>query len=189
MKSGLQEEDLISTKYELKVRTNYLRVTANEVGYRLPLVGWFGTLSLSAGSLDWLLTYLPLVGSLLPSLNSIFYGSLSSGYNLLLYLWSLTLYIYYPLVHTTDSPFSFFITFIIRSHLHSYPSPSNINFFWNIGFLVSITIIIQIITGLLLTLNYSSSYTFYSIMHLIREVYFGWLIRYTHSSGASFVFL
>merc|ERR1719242_450445 len=57
--------------------------------------------------------------------------------------------------------------FIMKSHLQSYPCPLQINSFWNLGFLLGITIILQIITG----------------------IYYGWCLRYLHSSGASFVFL
>lgn len=51
--------------------------------------------------------------------------------------------------------------------------------------------LLQILTGILLGLHYSSemNYAYYSIMHIVREVYFGWCLRYTHSSGASFIFI
>merc|ERR1712188_23925 len=77
------------------------------------------------------------------------------------------------------------------SHLQSYPCPLNINFLWNLGFLVALTMILQILTGILLGLHYTphinSAYT--TIMHILREVYFGWCFRSLHSSGASFLFL
>ena len=78
----------------------------------------------------------------------------------------------------------------IERHLESYPTPRNINFFWNLGFLVALTMILQILTGILLGLHYTphinSAYT--TIMHILREVYFGWSFRSLHSSGASFLF-
>merc|ERR1712047_102809 len=66
-----------------------------------------------------------------------------------------------------------------------------INFFWNLGFLLGVAIILQIITGILLSLHYTSdiSGAYFSIFFIIREVFFGWSLRYLHSSGASFVFL
>ena len=90
---------------------------------------------------------------------------------------------------------SVFLTTKVRScalfrHLESYPTPRNINFFWNLGFLVALTMILQILTGILLGLHYTphinSAYT--TIMHILREVYFGWSFRSLHSSGASFLF-
>ena len=79
----------------------------------------------------------------------------------------------------------------MKSHLQSYPCPLQINSFWNLGFLLGITIILQIITGILLGLHYCSDlYSAYSsIFFFIREIYYGWCLRYLHSCGASFVFL
>merc|ERR1712066_888422 len=66
-----------------------------------------------------------------------------------------------------------------------------INFCWNFGFLLTIAIILQIFTGIFLALHYNSDlfYQHFSLFFLIREVYYGWCLRYLHSSGASFVFL
>jgi len=76
---------------------------------------------------------------------------------------------------------------MIKSHLQSYPCPININCFWNAGFLLVISIVLQLITGILLALHYTPdiNYSYYSI---IREVYYGWSLRYIHSNGASFLF-
>merc|ERR1712167_448310 len=80
---------------------------------------------------------------------------------------------------------------LVKSHLQSYPCPLQINFFWNLGFLLGITITLQIVTGIFLALHYTSDLNsaYFSIFFLIREVYYGWCLRYFHSSGASFVFL
>ena len=80
---------------------------------------------------------------------------------------------------------------LLESHLQSYPCPVSINSFWNIGFLLGITIILQIITGIFLGLHYTSDINsaYSSIFFIIREIYYGWSLRYLHSSGASFVFL
>merc|ERR1712110_986307 len=79
----------------------------------------------------------------------------------------------------------------MKSHLQSYPCPLQINFFWNMGFLLGITIILQIITGIFLGLHYTSDLNsaYSSLFFFIREIYYGWCLRYLHSSGASFVFL
>lgn len=80
---------------------------------------------------------------------------------------------------------------LMKSHLQSYPCPVSINFLWNLGFLLGISIILQVVTGIILALYYTSdlSTSYYSVFFLIREVYYGWSLRYFHSSGASFVFL
>merc|ERR1739836_293804 len=59
------------------------------------------------------------------------------------------------------------------------------------GFLLGIAIILQIITGIFLALHYTSDLNsaYFSLFFLIREVLYGWCLRYFHSSGASFVFL
>merc|ERR1712228_811643 len=79
---------------------------------------------------------------------------------------------------------------LMKSHLQSYPCPLQINFFWNLGFLLGVAIMLQIITGIFLSLYYTSDINsaYFSVFFLIREVYYGWWLRYFHSSGASFVF-
>ena len=73
----------------------------------------------------------------------------------------------------------------MKSHLESYPCPLIINSFWNLGFLLGITILLQIITGIFLSLYYISDInsTYFSIFFLIREIYYGWYLRYLHSFG------
>merc|ERR1712190_164670 len=84
-----------------------------------------------------------------------------------------------------------YFVLLMKSHLESYPCPLQINFFWNLGFFLGVAIIIQIITGIFLALHYTSDLNsaYFSLLFLIREVYYGWCLRYFHSSGASFVFL
>ena len=67
----------------------------------------------------------------------------------------------------------------MKSHLQSYPCPLQINSFWNYGFLLGITIILQIITGLLLSLHYTSDINsaYSSIFFFIREIYYGSLLN------------
>merc|ERR1712036_117140 len=80
---------------------------------------------------------------------------------------------------------------LLRAHLVTYPTPAQINSFWNFGFLLGIGISLQIVTGIFLALHYTSDLfsAYFSIFFLIREVYYGWSLRYFHSNGASFVFL
>merc|ERR1712110_361924 len=79
----------------------------------------------------------------------------------------------------------------MKSHLQSYPCPLQINYFWNLGFSLGITIILQIISGIFLALHYTSDLNsaYSSLFFFIREMLYGWCLRYLHSSGASFVFL
>lgn len=75
--------------------------------------------------------------------------------------------------------------------LADLPTPSSISFLWNIGFLLGITLRIQIITGLILSINYvgSTELAFDSVIHIIRDIDSGWIIRYSHINGASLFFL
>merc|ERR1712050_625455 len=86
---------------------------------------------------------------------------------------------------------SSYFVLLMKSHLQSYPCPLQINFFWNFGFLLGIAIVLQIVTGILLALHYTSDLNsaYSSLFFFIREIYYGWCLRYLHSSGASFVFL
>ena len=84
-----------------------------------------------------------------------------------------------------------YFVLLMKSHFQSYPCPLQINSFWNLGFLLGITIILQIITGILLGLHYTSDINsaYFSVFFFIREIYYGWCLHYLHSTGASFVFL
>lgn len=77
------------------------------------------------------------------------------------------------------------------SFLVKYPTPVNFNIFWNFGFLAGIFLAIQILSGFFLTMFYTPhiDYAFDSIEHIMRDVNYGWFIRYMHSNGASFFFL
>lgn len=75
--------------------------------------------------------------------------------------------------------------------LLSLPSPLNISNWWNIGSILGVLLGIQIITGILLSLHYTADLwnTFNSIVHLIRDVPGGWIIRAIHANGASIFFI
>jgi ubiquinol-cytochrome c reductase cytochrome b/c1 subunit len=72
-----------------------------------------------------------------------------------------------------------------------YPTPSNLSYFWGFGSIVGICIGLQIITGVLLVMHYVPNVmlAFNSVEHIMRDVNLGWLIRYVHANGASFVFI
>lgn len=83
------------------------------------------------------------------------------------------------------------VTKIINSSLLNLPTPLSISFIWNIGFLLGSTLIVQIVTGLLLSINYirSTSEAFDSVIHIIRDIDRGWTVRYLHINGASLFFI
>nr|QLY89900.1 cytochrome b [Ironoquia dubia] len=80
---------------------------------------------------------------------------------------------------------------IMTNALINLPTPSNISYLWNMGSLLGLCLIIQILTGLFLTMNYTPNIelAFNSIDHIYRNVNLGWLIRSIHSNGASFFFI
>nr|YP_009121470.1 cytochrome b [Parnassius cephalus]AJF41843.1 cytochrome b [Parnassius cephalus] len=80
---------------------------------------------------------------------------------------------------------------IINSSLIDLPSPSNISLWWNFGSLLALCLIIQILTGLFLTMYYTANIelAFYSVNYICRNVNYGWLIRTLHANGASFFFI
>nr|WQF69413.1 apocytochrome b [Bostrychia moritziana] len=83
-----------------------------------------------------------------------------------------------------------FVT-IFNNHLISYPTPINLHYAWNFGFLSLICLALQIITGIFLTMHYTPhiNLAFSSVEHIMRDVNFGWLLRYIHSNGASMFFV
>nr|YP_010417084.1 cytochrome b [Sympis rufibasis]USC54671.1 cytochrome b [Sympis rufibasis] len=80
---------------------------------------------------------------------------------------------------------------ILNGSLIDLPSPSNISYWWNFGSLLSLCLIIQILTGLFLTMYYTANIelAFYSVNYICRNVNYGWLIRTLHANGASFFFI
>nr|YP_010389746.1 cytochrome b [Issikiopteryx taipingensis]UPU95812.1 cytochrome b [Issikiopteryx taipingensis] len=80
---------------------------------------------------------------------------------------------------------------IINQSLIDLPSPSNISIWWNFGSLLALCLMIQILTGLFLTMYYTANIemAFYSVNYICRNVNYGWLIRTLHANGASFFFI
>ncbi len=72
-----------------------------------------------------------------------------------------------------------------------YPVPRNLNYFWNFGFLAGICLVIQIVTGVVLAMHYAPDQrvAFDSTEHIMRDVNWGWLMRYSHANGASAFFV
>lgn len=80
---------------------------------------------------------------------------------------------------------------LMHAYFVKYLSPINLNYLWNLGSLAGFFLAFQIVTGFFLTMFYTPHilYAFQSIEHIMRDVQYGWLIRYLHSNGASFFFL
>nr|ASM41807.1 cytochrome b [Stictoleptura succedanea] len=80
---------------------------------------------------------------------------------------------------------------IINNSLIDLPTPSNISTLWNFGSLLGLCLIIQILTGIFLAMHYCPNIelAFNSIIHICRDVNYGWLIRTLHANGASFFFI
>ena len=79
----------------------------------------------------------------------------------------------------------------LANHLTDYPTPKNLNYWWTFGGILTFCLITQIITGLVLAMHYVAhvDHAFESIEHIMRNVNYGWLIRYVHANGASMFFL
>nr|UDF84167.1 cytochrome b [Lamna nasus] len=80
---------------------------------------------------------------------------------------------------------------IVNQVLIDLPAPSNISIWWNFGSLLGLCLVIQIITGLFLAMHYTAdiSMAFSSVVHICRDVNYGWLIRNIHANGASLFFV
>jgi ubiquinol-cytochrome c reductase cytochrome b subunit len=80
---------------------------------------------------------------------------------------------------------------MLREHLTEYYTPKNFNFWYFFGSLALFVLALQIITGIFLTMSYkpSSAEAFGSVEYIMRDINWGWLIRYLHSTGASAFFI
>nr|YP_010598419.1 cytochrome b [Deroplatys truncata]UIX55363.1 cytochrome b [Deroplatys truncata] len=80
---------------------------------------------------------------------------------------------------------------ISNNALADLPSPSNISSWWNFGSLLGLCLILQVITGLFLAMHYSAhiDLAFSSVIHICRDVNYGWLLRILHANGASMFFI
>nr|ABY48325.1 cytochrome b [Xantusia vigilis]ABY48326.1 cytochrome b [Xantusia vigilis] len=80
---------------------------------------------------------------------------------------------------------------LINNSFIDLPTPSNISAWWNFGSLLGLCLLIQIFTGLFLAMHYTADITsaFSSVVHICRDVQYGWLIRNIHANGASIFFI
>jgi quinol-cytochrome oxidoreductase complex cytochrome b subunit len=82
-------------------------------------------------------------------------------------------------------------SFIDESVGSGYPTPKNLNYWWNFGSLAGIVLTIMIVTGIVLAMSYTPhvDYAFESVERIMRDVNYGWLIRYIHLNGGSMFFI
>ena len=72
-----------------------------------------------------------------------------------------------------------------------YPTPKNLNYWWTFGGILSFCLVTQIITGIILAMHYTPhvDFAFNSVEHIMRDVNYGWMLRYIHANGASMFFI
>jgi ubiquinol-cytochrome c reductase cytochrome b/c1 subunit len=80
---------------------------------------------------------------------------------------------------------------LIHSSFVAYPVPRNLNYFWTFGGILSLMLVAQIVTGITLAMHYTPhvDYAFSSVEHIMRDVNWGWFLRYAHANGASMFFV
>ena len=78
-----------------------------------------------------------------------------------------------------------------KAHLSEYYAPKNFNFWYFFGSLAMLVLVIQIVTGIFLVMHYKpdAAKAFESVEYIMRDVPYGWLVRYMHSTGASAFFV
>nr|UYB78182.1 cytochrome b [Nuttalliella namaqua] len=79
----------------------------------------------------------------------------------------------------------------INNQVMNFPSPSNLSYLWNMGSILGMCMMVQIITGIFLSFHYKNdiNMAFMSINHIMRDVNKGWMIRHLHANGASLLFM
>jgi ubiquinol-cytochrome c reductase cytochrome b subunit len=80
---------------------------------------------------------------------------------------------------------------MLNKEYAQFPTPKNFNYFWNFGALAMVNLVIMIVTGIFLAMHYTphTAYAFDSVERIMRDVNYGWLLRYIHMNGASMFFI
>ncbi|MGR7994063.1 MULTISPECIES: cytochrome b [unclassified Xanthobacter] len=80
---------------------------------------------------------------------------------------------------------------LVHSSAIAYPVPKNLNYFWTFGAILSFMLVVQIVSGVVLAMHYVAyaPVSFARVEHIMRDVDYGWLIRYIHANGASMFFI
>ena len=94
-----------------------------------------------------------------------------------------------PVINWVDSRLPVFT--LMTKEYGTFPTPKNFNYFWNFGALAMINLLVMIATGVFLAMNYdpNAANAFDSVQRIMRDVNYGWLIRYVHANGASMFFI
>jgi len=94
-----------------------------------------------------------------------------------------------PVINWIDTRLPIFT--MLQKEYGVFPTPRNFNYFWNFGALAMVNMVIMILTGIFLAMFYqpNTGLAFDSVQHIMRDVNFGWLIRYVHQNGASMFFI
>jgi ubiquinol-cytochrome c reductase cytochrome b subunit len=79
---------------------------------------------------------------------------------------------------------------LLQHELYEYPTPRNLSYWWNFGSLAGIMLVVMIVTGVFLAMQYTphAEYAFDSVERIMRDVDYGWMLRYAHMNGASMFF-
>ena len=80
---------------------------------------------------------------------------------------------------------------MMQKEYGTFPTPRNFNYFWNFGALAMINLLVMIATGIFLSMHYTAhvNLAFDSVERIMRDVNYGWLLRYAHANGASMFFI
>jgi len=80
---------------------------------------------------------------------------------------------------------------IVNGLIIDLPEPSNISYMWGFGSILGLCLVIQIATGIMLAMHYipNVDLAFNSVEHIMRDVNYGWILRYLHANGASLFFI
>lgn len=80
---------------------------------------------------------------------------------------------------------------LVHSSFVVFPNPRNLNYFWTFGGILACMLVVQIVSGVTLAMHYTpeSTLAFSSVEHIMRDVNYGWLLRYVHANGASMFFI
>ena len=83
------------------------------------------------------------------------------------------------------------IASLVYSSFVAYPTPRNLNYWWTFGGILTFMLGVQIVTGIVLAMHYTPhvDFAFNSVESIMRDVNYGWLLRYLHANGASFFFV
>lgn len=94
-----------------------------------------------------------------------------------------------PVIRWVDQRLPIFT--LMDKEYGKFPTPRNFNYFWNFGALAMVILVVMIATGVILAMQYTphADYAFQSVERIMRDVNYGWLIRYIHSNGASMFFI